>query len=230
MGAIYLIRHGQASFGAANYDQLSKDGMTQSRVLGEALKQRVPKVDAVARGSMQRHRQTADACLAAMGVELPQQELPGFNEYDHEQMVERYEPRYADKRQLAADIAKSPEPRRAFQEIFIKAMERWASGRHDGEYTESWAGFGVRCVSALDQLIATAGPSKTVLVFTSGGPITAICQNLLQVPDSPAQRMNWTLANCGVTKVIYSERSRYLSTLNEHAHFEGALSKLITYR
>jgi broad specificity phosphatase PhoE len=67
-------------------------------------------------------------------------------------------------------------------------------------------------------------------VFTSGGPITAICQNLLQVPDSPAQRMNWTMANCGVTKVIYGERSRYLSTLNEHAHFEGAHSKLITYR
>ena len=230
MGAIYLIRHGQASFGAANYDQLSATGVEQSRLLGQALRTRIPKVDAVARGTMARHRQTAEACLAAMGLDLPQQELPGFNEYDHEQMVERYEPRYADKRQLAADIAKSPEPRRAFQEIFIKAMERWASGRHDGEYTESWAGFGARCVGALDTLIASLGPSKTALVFTSGGPITAICQNLLSVPDAPAQRMNWTMANCGVTKVIYSDRNLYLSTLNEHAHFEGALSKLITYR
>ena len=43
-------------------------------------------------------------------------------------------------------------------------------------------------------------------------------------------RINLTLANCGVTKVIYSERATYLSSFNEHAHFEGAQHKLITYR
>ena len=50
------------------------------------------------------------------------------------------------------------------------------------------------------------------------------------MPDSHAFKLNWTLANCGVTKVIYSERGQYLSTLNDHAHFEGANFKLITYR
>jgi broad specificity phosphatase PhoE len=31
MGQIYLVRHGQASFGSANYDQLSELGHEQAR-------------------------------------------------------------------------------------------------------------------------------------------------------------------------------------------------------
>ena len=67
-------------------------------------------------------------------------------------------------------------------------------------------------------------------MFTSGGPITAISQELLRIPDEHAFRLNWTLANCGVTRVVYSERGQYLSTLNEHSHFEGDQRALLTYR
>ena len=35
MGTLYLVRHGQASFGSANYDQLSALGQRQCRRLGE---------------------------------------------------------------------------------------------------------------------------------------------------------------------------------------------------
>ena len=37
MSTILLVRHGQASFGAADYDNLSPTGHEQSRVLGAAL-------------------------------------------------------------------------------------------------------------------------------------------------------------------------------------------------
>ncbi|MFP2905716.1 histidine phosphatase family protein [Pyxidicoccus sp. 3LFB2] len=42
MGVVYLVRHGQASFGAADYDQLSETGLAQARVLGETLRPRLP--------------------------------------------------------------------------------------------------------------------------------------------------------------------------------------------
>lgn len=32
MSAVLLVRHGQASFGAADYDQLSPEGEEQSRI------------------------------------------------------------------------------------------------------------------------------------------------------------------------------------------------------
>lgn len=230
MGAIYLIRHGQASFGKADYDQLSETGFHQAKVLGAALRARVPRPDAVYSGTMRRHRETAEACLAAMAVAAQPVEAAGYKEYDHDEIVLRFKPEYADHAFREADLKRHDNPRRAFQQIFTQAIGRWVSGQHDADYGESWLAFRARCTQALDETIRQLGPSKTALVFTSGGPITAIAQNLLQIPDEHAFGLNWTLANCGVTKIIYSERGKYLSSLNEHAHFEGALRELITYR
>ena len=39
MGAIYLVRHGQAAFGTDDYDRLTEIGYTQAHLLGG------PKVD-----------------------------------------------------------------------------------------------------------------------------------------------------------------------------------------
>ena len=230
MGAIYLIRHGQASFGKIDYDELSPTGVEQGHILGQALRARVPQVDAVITGAMKRHRQTAASCLAAMELAATPRDMAGFREYDHDEIIVRHEPRFARPEEMMAELAKIPEPRRAFQAIFGKAMERWIGGGHDAEYSESWSAFRARCNGALEELIRSLGASKTALVFTSGGVISAICHTLLQFPELQAYQLNLTLANCGVTKIIYSERARYLSTLNEHAHFEGARHKLITYR
>jgi broad specificity phosphatase PhoE len=46
MASIYLIRHGQASFGSANYDQLSTLGQRQADVTGEFLSAIGLKIDA----------------------------------------------------------------------------------------------------------------------------------------------------------------------------------------
>lgn len=131
---------------------------------------------------------------------------------------------------MFAELSKTGNLRRAFQEMFTKAVARWVSGQYDHEYSEPWPMFQARCTEALDKMVASLGASKTALVFTSGGPISAIAQTLLRVPDAHAFQINWTLVNCGVTKVIYSERGKYLLTLNEHGHFEGERGELITYR
>ncbi|NVJ14565.1 histidine phosphatase family protein [Myxococcus sp. AM010] len=230
MGVVYLVRHGQASFGAANYDQLSETGLVQARVLGESLRERLPRVDAVVTGTMARHQQTAEACLAALGCGTVAVRTAGFNEFDHEEIVARHTPRYADPDVLRAELSQTESPRLAYQALFTDAVARWVAGQHDAEYTEPWSAFGARCRRAMDALIQELGASKTALVFTSGGTITAICQELLRIPDAHAFRLNLTLANCGLTKVLYSERGRYLSTLNEHSHFEGAQRALLTYR
>lgn len=230
MGAIYLVRHGQASFGKADYDKLSETGVEQATVLGRALRVRIPVLDAAYSGTMHRHRQTAEHCLAAFGQEAELRIDAGFNEFDHEEVVQRLKPAYADRAMMMADMARSPNPRRAFQQVFEEAVARWLGGQHDAEYAESWPAFKTRCVTALYNAVEGLGSSKTALAFTSGGTITAICQHLLKIPDEHAFRLNHTLANAGVTKVIYGDRGMYLSTVNEHAHFEGALRELITYR
>ena len=58
MGTLYLVRHGQASFGADDYDQLSARGQQQSERLGAYWRERGLRFDAVLCGTLRRHGQT----------------------------------------------------------------------------------------------------------------------------------------------------------------------------
>jgi len=184
MGVIYLVRHGQASFGSDNYDALSPLGHQQSDVVGRALQARGVQPDAVFSGTMQRHRETAAGALAALGVSLPVEILPGVNEFDHENVIQVAEPRYASKAVMMADMAAGGDPRRAFQKFFQDAVSRWVGGNHDDEYAEPWSVFKLRCVTALDELVQATPPKGQSVVFTSGGTISVMCAHLLGLSDA----------------------------------------------
>jgi len=114
--------------------------------------------------------------------------------------------------------------------MFTGAVERWIQGQHDSEYSESWPVFQARCVAALERLGSSLGSGQTALVFTSAGTITALFQHLMAVPMTHAFKMNWTMVNCSVTKVILGSRGMHLSSLNDHGHFESDAKRLVTYR
>lgn len=230
MGALYLLRHGQASFGSNNYDQLSPTGHEQARVLGRALRARGITPDVVVSGSMQRHKETAAGALAELGLDLPVQELPGVNEFDHENVIEVAEPRYVDKVQMMADMAATGDPRRAFQKFFQDAVGRWVGGHHDDEYREPWSVFKLRCVTALDELVRRTPPKGSTVVFTSGGTISVVCAHLLGLSDAQAFTINWTLANAGLTRIQAGRDGLHLISINEHGHLEGMTPSLLTYR
>lgn len=235
MGTITLIRHGQASFGKANYDQLSELGYEQGRVLGQWLSQCAKPITRVVTGGMARHRQTAEACLETLDETLKPagdwHEEPGFAEYDHIEMLHRYEPRFGDPDYVRALFQEHPNPRKAFQEVFVAAFARWMSGEHDADYRESWPAFRARTTAAVERLSSEAGKSEHIAVFTSGGPITAICQQLLQVPDSQIAELNSRFANASITRLLFQPGRLSLATMNSFAHFEVAPhTHLITYR
>jgi broad specificity phosphatase PhoE len=231
MGAIYLIRHGQASFASSDYDKLSTIGNEQGRILGKALAARKVVPDVLVCGGMLRHRETAAGCLTGLGVDASWDEDSGWNEYDHEAMLEAYDPRFTRKTNIAAEMLKSGlDPRRAFQELFSKAAARWVSGAHDDDYDESFSEFCARVEAALARLTARLGRSKTALVFTSGGAISAVARALLGLADERTMPLSYTLANASVTKVIVGGSGVRLMSLNEHAHFEGLDPKYLTYR
>jgi len=230
MGAIYLLRHGQASFGSQNYDQLSPVGHQQALVLGEALKRRGVKPVQVVSGTMRRHQETAAGALQALGLAMPPVIHPGVNEFDHENVIEVAEPRYADKATMMSDMAASGDPRRGFQKFFQDAVSRWVGGNHDDEYAEPWSVFKLRCVTALQDLVIQTQPKGDTLVFTSGGTISVICAHMLGLNDSQAFTINWTLANAGVTKIVTGRDGLHLVSINEHAHLESVEPSLLTYR
>jgi len=229
MGAIYLLRHGQASFGSSDYDQLSPLGQQQARVLGQALTTRGVQPDVVISGTLQRHRDTARGCLVAMNAEPRWDELPGVNEFDHEDVIRQAEPRYADRLVMMGEMAASGDPRRAFQAFFKGAVHRWVRAEAPG-YAEPWAAFKQRCIGALDDIVRRTPAKGSTLVFTSGGTISVICAHLLGLDDEQAFTINWTLANAGITKLIAGRDGLHLLSVNEHAHVEGHEPPLLSYR
>ena len=230
MSAIHLVRHGQASFGADDYDLLSELGERQSRVLGQALAGNAARITHAASGDMRRHRQTADACLEAMGGALVPQFDAGWNEFDHMAVIVALRPDFADRSRMRNVLMAEPNPRAAVQALFEQAMARWVAGAHDADYPESWQAFRARCRQALARLAAALPDGADAIVFTSGGPIAAIAQDLLHIPDEVGHRLSFGLVNCGVTKLVRGRDGVRLSTLNGHAHFEGGHAGLVTYR
>ena len=227
MSAIYLIRHGQASFGSANYDQLSTLGAEQAQVLGGALRARVPAPDLVVSGALQRHRHTAEHCLGAMGVSARRIEDAGFNEYDHIEIVNRYMRR----EEVEARLSEAPDRGLAFEGLFVEALRRWQDSAYHAEYAESWPMFRDRVLAALRRVVAQVeGGGRSALVFTSGGVISTIALELLEFPLERYGTLNWRLANAGVSKIVVGREGCFLSTLNEHAAFEGPNARLLTYR
>ncbi|RKR71528.1 histidine phosphatase family protein [Marinobacter nauticus] len=229
MATIYLVRHGQASFGKENYDQLSPRGWEQGRILGCWLAGKV-EPGAVFGGNLQRHRETVEAITTGYGVSLPDmQVLEGLNEFDHLEVVERLRPEWADKQVMARDLASFPKPARAFQQAFEKAVTRWVSGEFDQEYSETWNGFRQRVGHALDQLIELADGAD-VIVSTSGGPIAVIAQRLLELSDRKALEMNNVIANTSVSRILYSGPRRSLAVFNNYSHLEAEDPALVTFR
>ena len=235
MGQVLLVRHGQARFGADDYDRLSELGREQARVLGDWLAARERRFDRAVTGSMRRHRETADACLARLPQELrPREDWSadaGFDEYDADAVVLRDRPEFAHSAALRAHIRDSADPRRTFHEMFAAAMARWMCGLHDKDYKETWQAFGARCVAALKRITDDATPGRRVVVFTSGGPIAAICQHLLGLDPRRTLGVNTVLVNCATTGLLYQPDLVSLAYLNNYAHLEQSGDpKMVTYR
>ncbi|MBU2875800.1 histidine phosphatase family protein [Marinobacter salexigens] len=229
MATVYLVRHGQASFGKENYDQLSKKGWEQGKVLGRWMAGKYEPA-AIFGGNLQRHRETVEAIATGYGANLPDMQVArGFNEFDHESIVNCYRPQWRDRQVMAKELAASPKPAAAFQKAFVEAVRRWASGQHDAEYDETWAGFQARVLAAFDEMIEYADGGD-VLVSTSGGPIAVMCQHLLSLSDERALGLNEVIANTSVTRVLYSSGRRSLSVFNNYSHLEAEDPALVTFR
>lgn len=220
MTRILLVRHGQASWGAADYDRLSDLGGRQSRALGAALAGRGVTPTLLVAGAMRRHAQTAEAAADAAGWATTVTVDEGWNEFDHLQVLARHP--------APEGVGMGTEPR-VFQAWFEEATERWTAGAHD-DYEESFAAFTGRVDAALDRVAASAraaGPGGTAVVFTSGGPIAWAATSRLAGDAALWRRLNRITVNSSVTGFVVGGLGVTLITLNEHVHL---VPGDITYR
>jgi broad specificity phosphatase PhoE len=213
MGSVHLIRHGQASWGADDYDQLSPLGMEQATALGTSWEASDWAPTSVIAGAMKRHAQTAIATIDGCGQGDGYDVDGGWDEFDHLAIA-----RAADPSAVTADP-------REFQRVLNAALATWIAGDHDheGPYTD----FVDRVMTSFERAAADAGSGRTVAVFTSGGPIAMVVSHLLAGDDSLFQRLNDVVINASVTTVIVGRSGPRLLTFNESTHLPR---DLVTFR
>jgi broad specificity phosphatase PhoE len=236
VGSIYLIRHGQASFGADDYDVLSPTGFRQAEVLGAHLAQLGLQFDRCIAGSLFRQRHTAQTAMAqldAAGLIAPALETDqAFNEFDAEAVIRALLPAMLPDEPEALEVMRNAAHNRAeFQRLFALIIGRWLGGEHDTPALQSWLAFVEQVQAGLDRILDSAGPSDRIAVFTSGGTITALLHVITQMPAPQAFELNWQIVNTSLNHLKFRGREVSLASFNSHAHLQLMKApELITYR
>lgn len=235
MPTLTLIRHGQASFGADNYDQLSPLGFEQTQHLGEFFKRTGQRVDGLITGSMQRHLQSCQSFCTGFDPNTPLTPSINahFDEFDHEQVL-LLGSGIDNKADLIHHIKTAADPDKTLFELFSKAIKRWHSGQFDDEYTETWLEFKQRTLNGLHQSVGVAqalsNKNANVLVFSSGGVIACIAGALLGLSDRTIFELNFAMANGAISKVMIKNDHTALVSLNEYSYLHAQDKNLITWR
>ncbi|MET0448834.1 MAG: histidine phosphatase family protein [Aeromicrobium sp.] len=212
MGTIHLIRHGQASWGTSDYDQLSTLGTDQADALGTSWEASGWEPTHAVAGGMKRHAQTAIAVIDAYGGDGYDVDA-GWDEYDHLALARAHAP---------DSLTDDP---KAFQASLNLAIAAWMDGAEGAG--ESYAAFRGRVLASLELAVSQATSGRSVAVFTSGGPIAMVVSHLLTGDDSLFQRLNDVVINASVTTVIVGQTGTRLLAFNEHAHLP---KDMVTFR
>lgn len=231
MTTIYLVRHGQASFGAESYDQLSEKGELQAQVLGQYFKKLMLEKPYVVAGSMKRHQQTATISLD-QGFEDTEIHIDSrWNEFNHQQIFEKFEPRFSDPALLKQDVSKAKDPRAYLGQIFEGAIQRWTSNDFHHDYDESWPEFQHRVIQGLEHLclkLKNEQPRYAV-VYSSGGVISVIAGHLLGLSPEKTFALNWAITNTSFTTLRLVGSEPQLLSLNEHHYLKEQDRDLLTW-
>ncbi len=217
MGTLYLVRHGQASFGEDNYDRLSPLGHQQAHRLGEYLRQRFERegvqIDSVLMGSLTRHRETWEGIAQGAGWSHNAAIWPGLNEYDSEALIEAIHPE---------PLAKpdTPELYRRHFRLLRDALKAWMDGRVQPKGMPNYTDFVGGIEAALDYVRQQC--SGNALIVSSGGPISTAVGRVLGTPPETTIELNLRIRNTALTEFAFTPKRHMLLTYNTLPHLDSA--------
>ena len=223
MGNLYLVRHGQASFGAADYDNLSELGHQQSAKLGEHFRDAGVRFDAVITGTLKRHVQTwqgiAQGMQRANGDALA---WPGLNEYDPVAIIRAIHPEPLQK-------PTTPEQVKGHFRLLRDGLAAWMQGKTEPVGMPNYGEFLAGVTSALDHVRAHHF-GKNVLIVSSGGPISTAVGHVLGASPEATIELNLRIKNSALSEFAFTAKRLMLVSYNTVPHLNSkADSGWVTY-
>lgn len=198
MGTLYLIRHGQASYGQTDYDKLSARGVEQARAVGAWL---AGKVDATFAGPLRRQQQTIEYARETDGIAAPTT-VPELAEYPAFEMLQHFVPRLAGVDPEFAALRDAPTPRlldKAFQTVLAK----WSTGEWSASEVETAIAFVERVRTGLDRIVRAAASGARIAAVTSAGPIGVALGLVFGLPAERMIRTSIAIRNASISELRF---------------------------
>ncbi|GKS97036.1 histidine phosphatase family protein [Acidovorax sp. SUPP2825] len=213
MGTLYLVRHGQASFGADDYDQLSPRGREQAVRLGEYWRARNVRFDAVITGTLRRHVQTLEGIAEGLQITPQPLALPALNEYDSAALIAAIHPHPLPR-------PDTPELYRHHFRLLCDALAQWMGGTISPAGMPSWVAFSSGIRAALEH-VRRHHVGHHVLLVSSGGPISTAVGEVLSTPPEVTIALNMRIRNSAVTEFSIAPKRLMMQTFNTLPHLDA---------
>lgn len=214
MGQLVLVRHGQASLGAADYDRLSDLGRRQARLLGRYWAETGHAFDRVVVGPLRRHQETFEEL--ALGVREGGALLP--EPLVEEDLCEHQAVEVV--RRMIAREAPAPEPSTSLKDAWFRHFDRimraWIEGATVFEDLENWQQARARVRSALPRLVEPA--DVDTLAVTSGGFVCMTIGEILKLDDLAVYELALELRNGAWAELRLASTGPRLMAFNAAPH------------
>jgi broad specificity phosphatase PhoE len=221
MGTLYLVRHGQASFGADDYDQLSELGRRQSERLGQYWRARGMHFEAVLTGTLRRHAQTWAGIAAGGDYALEALALEGLNEYDSAAVIAAIHPQPLQR-------PDTPELYRQHFRLLRDGLRQWMNGVVSPRGMPSYDDFLAGVTAVLEQV--RRNYEGNVLIVSSGGPIATAVGHVLGTTPETIIELNMRIRNSALSEFSFTPKRHSLLSYNTLPHLdEPGLADWITY-
>jgi broad specificity phosphatase PhoE len=212
MAILYLVRHGQASFGADNYDVLSELGRRQAQRLGQYLRERGVEFEASITGTLQRQQQTHTGICEGLGQPMQPLTLPALNEYDSHALIEVIHPQ-------ALPRPDTPELYRQHFRLLRQALRAWIAGQVEPRGMPSFKQWSEGIRAALDHV--RERHRGHVLLVSSGGPIATAVGQVIEAAPASWIELNLRIRNASITQFEFNPKRHSLLTYNTLPHLDG---------
>ena len=175
MAELLLIRHGQASYGEADYDRLSPRGQQQARALGKFLAG--ARLDALFVGPLRRQLETAQLASETGGLPAAR-EVAELAEYPAFEIVKQF-------------------PGDKFHDV----LNRWARDEHAFEGVERVGAFAERVRAGFERIVRELQSGRRIGVVTSAGPIGVVLGLVFGSTPLHMIRASSTVRNASISEL-----------------------------
>lgn len=221
MSALVLMRHGQASFGAARYDALSELGQAQARATGQWMRTHGKQPTAVLAGPRQRQKDTASFLLEASEFDLNAVPCPALDEF-----AEGEEILSAAEQLLGRSMALgSGRTRVEVLRDYDATCRAWGNGDVVIPGRSSLNEFRAALGQWLQSQTSSEQPAgQHTMVVTSAGAIAALVCEVMGLPNASWYGLLRVIRNASLTEVLYSKGKVSLLSFNGVSHLPKHLN------